>query len=114
MTNIVLNLIVLAVAIVVCVPVVRRHRAGTWLTPILVAALVLCALTLVFDTLMIAVGLYEFDPDKILGIYLWGAPLEDFFYPLVAALLIPATWTALESRADRRRASSTDPEEASP
>lgn len=103
MTNIVLNLGVLAAALLICVPVLRRYRRGRWVLPVLVAAVVLCLLTVVFDTIMIAVGLYEFDPDKILGVYLWGAPLEDFFYPLVAALLVPATWTVLEDRAHRRR-----------
>lgn len=107
MTNIVMNVIVLAVALAVCVPVLRHQRPRTWVTPVVIAAAALCLLTLVFDTIMIGVGLYEFDPDKILGVYLWGAPLEDFFYPLVAVLLVPAAWTLLESRSNRRHSTHT-------
>ena len=63
MTNAVLNLIVLAVLGAVSWPVLRRLRGG----PITGTVLVLCLLTVVFDTLMIGVGLYVFDADKILG-----------------------------------------------
>lgn len=110
MTNIIMNVIVLAVALAVCVPVLRRQRPRTWITPVAIAAAALCLLTLVFDTIMIGVGLYEYDPSKILGVYLWGAPLEDFFYPLVAVLLVPAVWTLLESRSSQKRpATEEDP-----
>ena len=59
---------------------------------------VLCVLTMVFDTLMIAAGLYVFDPDKILGVYIWGAPLEDFAYAIAAAVGMPVLWTVLGRR----------------
>ncbi len=91
MTNIVLNVIVLAVLLVVSWPVLRRLRGG----PVLGAVLFVCVLTAVFDTLMIDVGLYVFDPDKILGVHVWGAPLEDFAYAIAAAVGMPVLWTAL-------------------
>jgi lycopene cyclase domain-containing protein len=89
MTNIVLNLVVLVLVAAATAWTLRRHRAG----PLLWTAAVMVVLTLVFDTVMIGVGLYEYAPDKILGIYLAGAPLEDFAYPLAAVLLLPAVWT---------------------
>ena len=91
MTNAVLNLIVLAVLVGVSWPVLRRLRGG----PITGTVLVLCLLTAVFDTLMIAVGLYVFDGDKILGVYVWGAPIEDFAYAIAAAVGMPVLWTVL-------------------
>lgn len=91
MTNIVLNVLVLAVLGAVSWPVLRRLRA--W--PLVAAALFVCLLTVVFDTLMIDVGLYVFDPDKILGVHVWGAPLEDFAYAVAAAVLVPVLWTVL-------------------
>ena len=97
MTNIVLNVIVLAVLGVVCWPVLRRLRA----VPILLTVLVLCVLTAVFDTLMIAADLYVYAPDKILGVYVWGAPLEDFAYAIAAAVGMPVLWVVLGRR--RRR-----------
>ena len=100
MTNIVLNVIVLVVLTAVSWRVLRRLRPG----PVVGGALVLCLLTMVFDTLMIAADLYVFDPDKILGVYLWGAPLEDFAYAIAAALAMPVLWTVLERRAAVRAA----------
>ena len=81
MTNIVLNVLVLLALVAV-----------SWRV-----------LTMVFDTVMIAADLYVFDEDKILGVYLWGAPLEDFAYAIAAALAMPVLWTVLEGR-DARRA----------
>lgn len=108
MTNIVLNVVVLLVLTVVSLPVLRRLRG--W--PLVCAALHLCVLTAVFDTVMIGVGLYVFDPAKILGVYVWGAPLEDFAYAVAAAVFVPVLWTVLgrsprtssRARADSSRA----------
>ncbi|GEK20228.1 lycopene cyclase domain-containing protein [Cellulomonas xylanilytica] len=100
MTNIVLNVIVLAVLGAVSWPVLRRLRP----VPILLTVLILCALTAVFDTLMIAADLYVFDPDKILGVYVWGAPLEDFAYAIAAAVGMPVLWTVLGRRKARKDA----------
>lgn len=100
MTNIVLNAVVLALLVVVSWRVLRRLRPG----PLVWTAVVLCVLTLVFDTLMIAADLYVFDPGKILGVYLWGAPLEDFAYALAAALGTPVLWTVLGDRGRARAA----------
>jgi len=100
MTNIVLNVIVIALVAAATGWTLRRHRAG----PLLWTAAVMVLLTLVFDTIMIAVGLYTYAPDKILGVYLAGAPLEDFAYPLVAVLLLPAVWTWVGDGRRRRHA----------
>jgi lycopene cyclase domain-containing protein len=106
-TNIVLNLIVLVVLVGVSWRVLRRLRPG----PVVGGALVLCLLTMVFDTLMIAADLYVFDEAKILGVYLWGAPLEDFAYAIAAALAMPVLWTVLERRS-ARPAAATPTEDA--
>lgn len=102
MTNALLNVSVLVVLGVVVAPVLRRLRPG----PLVGGALLLVVLTVVFDTLMIAADLYVFDPDRILGVYVWGAPVEDFAYALAASAVMPALWTWLGRRrrggADRR------------
>lgn len=100
MTNIVLNVLVLVALTAVSWRELRRLRPG----PVVGGALVLCVLTMVFDTLMIAADLYVFDEAKILGVYLWGAPLEDFAYAIAAALAMPVLWTVLERRSARRTA----------
>jgi len=90
-TNIVLNVLVLTALTVVSWSVLRRMRgwALVW------AVVHLCVLTAVFDTIMIDVGLYVFDPTKILGVYVWGAPLEDFAYAVAAAVFVPVLWQVL-------------------
>jgi len=93
-TNVVLNAIVLVVVLVLAVPALRHARKA----PVVWTVVHLCVLTLVFDSVMISARLYEFDPDKILGLYLWRAPLEDFFYAVVAGLAIPALWVVLGRR----------------
>ena len=94
MTNAVMNAAILVVLAVVVAPVLRRLRPG----PLVWGALVIAVLTTVFDTLMIAADLYVFDPDLILGVYVWGAPVEDFAYALAASMLMPALWTWLGRR----------------
>ena len=94
MTNIVLNVLVLAVLGAVSFPVLRRMRA----IPLVGTVVLLCVLTAVFDTLMIDADLYVFDPDKILGVYIWGAPLEDFAYAIAAAIGMPVLWVVLGRR----------------
>jgi lycopene cyclase domain-containing protein len=96
-TNIVLNVIVLAVLGAVSFPVLRRMRA----IPLVVTVVALCALTMVFDTLMIGADLYVYAPDKILGVYIWGAPLEDFAYAIAAAIGMPVLWVVLGKRRDK-------------
>jgi lycopene cyclase domain-containing protein len=65
------------------------------LKPMMVAASVMLFLTLVFDNLIIASGIVDYDPEKISGIRLGVAPIEDFAYTLVALVLIPSVFNSL-------------------
>lgn len=67
---------------------VRRHGSA-----MAVVAMALLGLTAVFDHLMIAAGLYRYDPERLLGLHVGLAPIEDFSYPLAAALLLPSLWS---------------------
>ena len=58
----------------------------------------LFVLTAVFDTIMIATGLFHYSPDHLLGLHIGLAPVEDFAYPLAGVLLLPALWSALRAR----------------
>ena len=41
-----------------------------------------------------------YDDERISGVRIGLAPLEDFAYPLAAAILLPALWVALRRRRD--------------
>jgi lycopene cyclase domain-containing protein len=66
------------------------------------AFVVVGALTAVFDNAIIGFGLVDYDPEKISGVRLGVAPIEDFAYTLAGAVLIPLLWTALGRRGDSR------------
>jgi len=68
--------------------------------PTVIAGAVLLILTAVFDNLMISAGLFHYAEDLTLGIRIGVAPLEDFAYPVAAALLIPAIEELLPRRRD--------------
>jgi len=59
------------------------------------AVLGLFLLTAVFDNVMIAAGLFTYAPESLSGLSVGLAPLEDFAYPLVTGLLLPAIWELL-------------------
>lgn len=65
---------------------------------ILVTLLVVLGLTAVFDPIMIAAELVAYDTDKLLGLYWFGAPLEDFAYTIFAVPFVALVWTMLEKR----------------
>jgi lycopene cyclase domain-containing protein len=98
MSYAVLCLPFLAVSAVLAAIAWRRAPAGH------AAALALTAgglvlLTAVFDSLMIAAGLFDYADAPLLGPRLGLAPIEDFAYPIAALLLCSAVWTLL-GRAD--------------
>ena len=51
--------------------------------------------TLVFDNVIIALGIVGYDPEKISGILLGLAPIEDFAYTVVSVLAVAIIWTKL-------------------
>jgi len=76
---------------------IRRpaRQAGAALA---VTLAVLLVLTAVFDNAMIAAGLFGYSGHALSGARVGLAPLEDFAYPLGAALLLPALWMLLTMR----------------
>ncbi|MCC3293895.1 lycopene cyclase domain-containing protein [Arthrobacter sp. zg-Y411] len=90
----------------------RRRTPVFFRSAAAVTAAVLLGLTAVFDNLMIRVGLFWYNEDRISGAFIGTAPLEDFAYPVAAVLLLPALWVLLPGRAPepvaaRRAAQST-------
>lgn len=53
---------------------------------------VLLVLTAIFDSVLVYFQVVGYDLDKILGVYIGYAPVEDFFYAIFAAIVVPWAW----------------------
>lgn len=89
-----------ALVLAIAFPLLQRRRPREWprWSAVALAVLALSVLTVVFDSLMIAAGLFEYQDGTLAGIHLWLAPVEDLAYPLAVALVAPALWVTLARR----------------
>jgi len=97
MSSVVLTVVFLLVALSLLVAgLARSGRARslvrTWWLPALLAAAGLFVLTAIFDNLMIAAGLFDYDWENMSGLRLGRMPLEDLAYPLGALWALPGLW----------------------
>lgn len=90
----------LSIAALVVVIVIRTDRR-TWLA-LAMAAGALLALTVVFDSIMIAVDLFRFEDQLLFGARVWLAPVEDLAYALVALFVVVAIWRTPGARRSPR------------
>jgi lycopene cyclase domain-containing protein len=96
MTYLLLNTVFLGVAALVTLIAVGKRLVSRSLARSVVLSLaVVLILTAVFDTVMIGSGLVAYDESNISGLMVGLAPIEDFAYPVAAALLLPALWVLL-------------------
>lgn len=89
-----LNFIFLAIALVLTWIIKSRYQCFT--TPIVL--LPMLVLTAVFDNLIILSGIVDYDDSKLIGIKILAVPIEDFAYTVVAVLLVPAIWNAVNKK----------------
>ncbi|PWC05731.1 lycopene cyclase domain-containing protein [Agromyces badenianii] len=99
MTYLLLSAVFLAVAVVVAALGWRRAPRGHG-RAVLISALVLVALTIAFDSIMIATGLFDYADTHIWGVRVGLAPIEDLAYPIAGILLISGLWNLLGGRTD--------------
>lgn len=92
MTYLLLNSIFIAATIgfALCM----RRYIRPWL--IVATILILFILTAVFDNLIIHTGIVAYDSSKLLRVYIWKAPIEDFAYSFVIGMLGPIIWEYYE------------------
>lgn len=96
MTYLLLNAVFLGMAAVVAALALGLGRVSRLhLSAVAMALVVVLTLTAIFDNVMIAAGLFTYQPSLISGLRLGVAPIEDFAYPLAAVLLLPALWRLL-------------------
>jgi len=63
-----------------------------------IALVALLILTAVFDSIIIGAGIVGYDTEKILGLYIGRAPIEDFFYAILAIVIVPALWNVFGTK----------------
>lgn len=101
MTYWLLNLPFLAVVAVVALAAVLVRRSPSW-RAIGLAAILLLVLTAVFDNVLVGTGIVGYTEDRISGVKVGVAPLEDFAYTIAALVLLPSLWSLLTPRVSRR------------
>lgn len=90
MTYLLISVPFLALALVVWIA--RRNSAPRQLAVTVIVVVVLLVLTAIFDNLMIWAELVGYGDAQGLGLDIGLVPIEDFFYPLFVALIVPAFW----------------------
>ncbi|MBI5162111.1 MAG: lycopene cyclase domain-containing protein [Micrococcales bacterium] len=93
-TYLLIDLAFLAPVVVLAVVATAVSRGPRW-RAVGLAALVLIALTAVFDNVIVGLGIVAYDPARILGLRVGVAPVEDFAYAVAAVLLLPLLWRLL-------------------
>jgi lycopene cyclase domain-containing protein len=57
--------------------------------------LVMVLVTLIFDNVIVALGIVDYDTTKISGVLLGLVPIEDFAYTIFSVLAVSAIWHKL-------------------
>lgn len=88
MNYLALNVVFMLIAFVILNVSVRKSPwkiiGWTLLTMVLV--------TLIFDNVIVALGIVDYDTDKISGLVLGLVPIEDFAYTIVSVLAVSSIW----------------------
>ena len=105
MTYTLLNLVFLGVVALVALAAVLARRAPQW-KAVGLAAVLMLALTAVFDNVIIGTGLVAYDDSLISGVLIGIAPIEDFAYTVAALVLLPSVWELLRRPAQRHNEAS--------
>jgi lycopene cyclase domain-containing protein len=95
-TYLIVNLIFLVCIAVLFLQYLAKPTKAWW-----IALLVLLVLTAIFDSILVGIGIVGYDPQKILGLYVGYAPIEDFFYAVLAIIIVPALWNLFDTKKKR-------------
>ena len=98
MTYLILNVLFLATLIMFLPKSFKKIPKAWWFA---LGGLLL--LTAIFDPLIIYFNIVDYNPEKILGLRLLGAPIEDFFYAVYAACIVPLVWNRLGEKDEERK-----------
>jgi len=68
------------------------------LKPLIATTAVMFSLTAIFDNVIIGTGIVAYDPNKISGITIGFAPIEDFAYTVLAIVLVPSLFNLFRTK----------------
>jgi lycopene cyclase domain-containing protein len=88
MNYLALNVVFMLMAFVVLNVINRKSpwRVIGW------TLLVMCVVTLIFDNVIVGLGIVDYDLTKISGVLLGLVPVEDFAYTIVSVLAVSSIW----------------------
>ena len=88
MNYLALNAVFMLMAFLILNVVIRKSpwKIISW------TLLVMVLVTLIFDNLIVALGIVDYDTDKISGVLLGLVPIEDFAYTVVSVLAVSSIW----------------------
>jgi lycopene cyclase domain-containing protein len=86
-TYVIVNIIFIAIVLLLL-----RERPGRPSRASLITLAILLALTAVFDSIIVGLSIVGYDASKIIGLYIGNAPIEDFFYAVLAVIVVPTLW----------------------
>lgn len=91
-----LLLTVTVMALVAIYAFLMRH----WLVakPLVGTTAVMLTLTAIFDNVIIGTGIVAYDAEKISGIKIGVAPIEDFAYTVLAIVLVPSLFNFFRTK----------------
>ena len=88
MNYLALNVIFMLIAFVILIAIVRKSpwKLIGW------TLLAMVLVTLVLDNVIVALGIVDYDTNKISGLVLGLVPIEDFAYTIVSVLAVSSIW----------------------
>jgi lycopene cyclase domain-containing protein len=97
-TYLIINLIFLVCFVVLLLPHISKPTKAWWIT---LAGLLI--LTVIFDNIIIGLGIVAYNTDKILNVFVGLAPIEDFFYAILAIVIVPALWNLFDTKKGKKQ-----------
>ena len=72
-------------------------RKTPW--PLVIKTIItMLVVTLIFDNIIIGLGIVDYDISKLSGLYLGLAPIEDFAYTVVSVITVASIWHKVSGR----------------
>jgi lycopene cyclase domain-containing protein len=96
-TYLILN-IVFTIVILLALGVRRITPSRAWMTTVIIIVI----LTAIFDSMIVGLSIVSYNHDKIMGIFVGLAPIEDFFYALFACIIVPFLWNGFSIKKDKK------------